>query len=89
MLTLETIKEAQRALSGIVRVTPLTPAPKIGANVGIKAENLQLVEVFNLMGQQVLSTTMATVDMSGLYQGVYFVRIAADGKTVTKRVVKQ
>ena len=55
----------------------------------VKAENLQLVEVFNLMGQQVLSTTMATVDMSGLYQGVYFVRIAADGKTVTKRVVKQ
>ena len=55
----------------------------------VKAENLQSVEVYNLMGQQVLTTTMSTIDMSGLYQGVYFVRITSDGKTVTKRVVKQ
>ena len=36
MLTLEMIRQAQKTLSGIVRVTPLTPAPKIGANVWIK-----------------------------------------------------
>ena len=50
MLTLETIKDAQQALSGIVRVTPLTPAPKIGANVWIKAENLQLTGAFKIRG---------------------------------------
>lgn len=55
----------------------------------VKAESLQTVEVFNLMGQRVLSTTTATVDMGSLNQGIYFVRIAADGKTVTKRIVKQ
>ena len=55
----------------------------------IKAENLQSVEVYDLMGQRVLTTTTSTIDMSGLYQGVYFVRITSDGKTVTKRVVKQ
>ena len=55
----------------------------------VKAENLESVEVYNLMGQRVLSTMSPTVDMSGLYQGVYFVRLTADGKTVTKRIVKQ
>ena len=50
MLTLEKIREAQAALSGIVRVTPLTPAPKIGANVWIKAENLQLTGAFKIRG---------------------------------------
>ena len=55
----------------------------------VKAENLQSVEVYDLMGQRVLTTTTSTVDMGGLYQGIYFVRITADGKTVTQRVVKQ
>ena len=55
----------------------------------VKAENLESVEVYNLMGQRVLSTMSPIVDMSGLYQGVYFVRLTADGKTVTKRIVKQ
>ena len=55
----------------------------------VKAENLESVEVYNLMGQRVLSTMSPTVDMSGLYQGVYFIRLTADGKTVTKRIVKQ
>lgn len=55
----------------------------------VKAENLQSVEVYDLMGQQVLTTTTSTVDMSGFNQGIYFVRITADSKTVTQRVVKQ
>ena len=55
----------------------------------VKAENLQSVEVYDLMGQRVLTTTTSTIDMGSLYQGIYFVRITADGKTVTQRVVKQ
>ncbi len=50
MLTLAAIQEAQKTLDGIVRVTPLTPAPRIGANVWIKAENLQLTGAFKLRG---------------------------------------
>lgn len=57
--------------------------------LNIKAENLRSVEVFNLVGQLVLSTTTTTVDMDSLNQGIYFVRITADGKTVTKLIVKQ
>ena len=52
-------------------------------------ENLQSVEVFNLVGQLVMTSDQPTVDMSELNQGVYFVRVMADRKTVTKRVVKQ
>lgn len=50
MLTLEMIQDAQKALQGIARRTPLDPAPKLGANVYIKAENLQLTGAFKLRG---------------------------------------
>lgn len=55
----------------------------------VKAENLQSVEIYNLVGQQVMFSTSDVVDMGVLNQGIYFARINADGKTVTKRVVKQ
>ena len=55
----------------------------------VKAEDLQSVEIYNLVGQQVMFSTSDIVDMSDLNQGIYFVRINADEKTVTKRVVKQ
>ena len=55
----------------------------------VKAEDLQSVEIYNLVGQQVMFSTSDIVDMGALNQGIYFVRINADEKTVTKRVVKQ
>ena len=50
MLTLDMILDAQKALDGIARKTPLDPAPKLGGNVYIKAENLQLTGAFKLRG---------------------------------------
>ena len=50
MLTLEMIQEAQTALQGIARRTPLDPAPSIGKTVYIKAENLQLTGAFTVRG---------------------------------------
>ena len=55
----------------------------------VKVENLQSVEVFNLVGQQVLVTSQAVVEMGDLKEGIYFVRITSEGKSVTKRIVKQ
>lgn len=59
MLTLEMIQQAQEALRGIVRRTPLDPAPKLGENIYIKAENLQLTGAFKLRGayNKILSLT--------------------------------
>lgn len=50
MLTLEMIREAKEALREVARVTPLNPAMHIGANVYIKAENLQLTGAFKIRG---------------------------------------
>ena len=50
MLTLEMIQEAREALRGVARRTPLDPAPMLGKNVYIKAENLQLTGAFKLRG---------------------------------------
>ena len=50
MLTLEMIQDAQAALRGIARRTPLEGAPKIGENLYIKSENLQLTGAFKLRG---------------------------------------
>ena len=55
----------------------------------VKAENLQSVEVYNIVGQLVMTASSSVVAMDDLNQGVYFVRVNADGKTVTKRIVKQ
>ena len=55
----------------------------------VNAENLQAVEIFNLVGQLVLTSNSSVIDFDNLNEGVYFVRVKADGMTVTKRVVKQ
>ena len=69
-------------------VASLFPNP-VKDRLIVKAENLQSVEVFNLVGQQVMTTTSSVVDMEGLNEGLYFVRVIADGKTATQRIVKQ
>lgn len=55
----------------------------------VKAENLQGVEVFNMMGQLVLSSTETETDMQSLSEGVYLVRIICVDGIITKRIVKQ
>ena len=55
----------------------------------VKAEGLRSVEVFNLVGQRVLETEASTIDMGSLNQGIYFVRVTAEGGTAAKRIVKQ
>lgn len=55
----------------------------------VKAENLQSVEVYNLVGQQVMVSGEAEIDLSPLMEGVYFVRIVCEDGIVTKCIVKQ
>ena len=69
-------------------VISLYPNP-VKDRLMVQAENLQSIEVFNLVGQLVMMSDQPIVDMNDLNQGVYFVRVKADGMIVTKRVVKQ
>ena len=55
----------------------------------VKAENLQTVEVFNLVGQLVMTASSYVIDMGDLIEGIYFVRVTANNKSVTRRVAKQ
>lgn len=55
----------------------------------VKAENLQMVEVFNQMGQLVFSSKEAEIDLQQLPEGVYLVRIVSGEGMITKRIVKQ
>ena len=55
----------------------------------VKANGLQSIEIYNLVGQLVKHSTSSVIDFGNLNEGIYFVRVKADGNTVTKRVVKQ
>lgn len=66
----------------------LYPNPVI-KSLQVKAEGLRSVEVFNMVGQLVLTSVHEVVDMSGLLDGLYYVRIVSEGGSVTKRIVKQ
>lgn len=46
------------------------------------------VEVFNIAGQKVFTSTENEINVSGWEMGVYFVRVTLEDKTVTKRIVK-
>ena len=71
-----------------MEIVALYPNP-VKDQLMVKTENLQSVEIYNLVGQKVMTSTSSTVDMGCMEQGIYFVRIVADGRTITKRIVKQ
>ena len=69
-------------------VIALYPNP-VKDKLTVKVENLQTIEVYNLVGQLVMTAESSVVDMGSLKEGIYFVRVTADDKMMTKRVVKQ
>ena len=66
----------------------LYPNPVMGV-LNVMAKELQSVEVYNLVGQQVMASKESVLDVSSLMDGIYFVRIVCEGGMVTKRIVKQ
>jgi len=55
----------------------------------VKAENLQKVEVFNAMGQLLLTSSETETDLCQLPDGVYLCRVVCDHGIFVKRIVKQ
>lgn len=67
----------------------LYPNPTNGI-LYVDAENLQKVEVLNLFGQKVQSQGGSTIDLSGLGNGVYFVKVTdEEGRVEVRKVVKE
>lgn len=55
--------------------------------------SITAVEIHNLLGQQLiaksLNTTQATIDMSNLSRGTYIVKVTAEDKVKTLKVIKE
>lgn len=70
-------------------VVAIYPNPTNGI-INIKAENISSISVFNLVGQKIydakVNTDQVSLDMSAFGQGLYLVRINANGVETTKRV---
>ena len=84
--------EADAPQQGIDDVTTanvkLYPNPTTG-NLYVEVEGLQKVEVIDAVGRIVLSQNNGTVNMGKLANGVYSVRVTANGNTAVKKVVKR
>lgn len=78
--------------SGIDDVTAnsvkLYPNPTTG-NLYVEVEGLQKVEIIDAVGRVVMSQNNGTVNMSNLANGIYTVRVSANGTTTIKKVVKK
>ena len=70
-----------------MEIVSVYPNPVKG-QLYVKAENLQSVEVYNIVGQQVMVTENDIVDMTALTEGIYFIRINTVERMITRRVVK-
>ena len=55
----------------------------------VKGNNIQSVEVFNIVGQQVMCSAETVLELGDLTSGIYFVRVVAEGRIITQRFVKQ
>lgn len=51
-------------------------------------ETLRKVEIFNLLGKKVLSSTKNSVDVSSLSKSVYLVKLSSDKGVSTKKLIK-
>ncbi|MFP9099759.1 T9SS type A sorting domain-containing protein [Flavobacterium sp. RHBU_24] len=62
-------------------------------NVASQNDAISTIQVYNLIGQQVINvtpnTTLATVNVSALKAGVYMVNTTVNGKTSTSKFIKQ
>ena len=53
----------------------------------VNAENLQRVELYDMTGRIVMTTTEAVVDLRGMNAGVYFVTVKTDNAAKTTKLV--
>lgn len=64
------------------------PNPTSG-NFTVEVEGLQKVEVIDALGRVVINQKNGKVDMSALNNGIYSIRVTANGNTVVKKIAKR
>ena len=53
----------------------------------VNAENLNRVEIYDMTGRNVMTTTMSVVDLRGMETGVYFVTVRTENAAKTTKLV--
>jgi hypothetical protein len=72
----------------VEEIVSVYPNPVKGV-LTVKAKDLHSVEVYNIVGQQVMVSSESVLDLGSLTEGIYFVRIVCEDGMFTKRIVKQ
>ena len=52
-------------------------------------QHIETVKVYNLQGQLIKEDSKSRIDVSNLSVGLYFVQVSLDGKTITKKFIKE
>ena len=67
------------------------PNPSNNGIFKIKGENITSIEVYNAIGQQIITTTdyNSTLDLSNQSNGIYYAKISTEKGNVVKKLVKQ
>ncbi len=69
------------------------PNPTNGNDLNISASQNLSIEVFNLLGKQVLTDTISTnktkIDISSLNAGIYLIRLSYEDGSTTRKFIKQ
>jgi len=80
---------AQNDINGLT----IYPNPVSGniLNITSNSNGVKAVAIFDVLGKQVINTTTVnnTVDVANLNTGIYMVKITEEGKTATRKLVKQ
>ena len=83
-----TVAAGQNAINDAnVSNVAIYPNPVVSV-LNIEAEGLQEVNVLDLNGRVVMTSTTNTVDMSNLSNGCYFVRVITNAGVTTQKIVK-
>ena len=70
------------------RSVELYPVPTSG-KLTVRAEGLQKVDILDIGGRTIVSSTVATLDLSDLPNGMYFVRVTTTSGSSVQRIVKK
>ena len=53
----------------------------------VDGDNVQKIEIFDVIGHNILTTNDTEIDVRGLEPGIYFVRINCGDNIITERVI--
>jgi hypothetical protein len=76
-------------------IVTISPNPTSGKLIVSSLEKINLIEIYNILGEKVLSVNYPIlsgsneIDLTNYHRGVYFLKTFCSGKTNTEKIVLQ